>query len=512
MSKNSSITTNIFSNVGGYVISIIVAFLIAPITIHSLGDTRYGAWSLVSELIGYYGLLDLGIRGAVTYHVAKYAALNQEEEIKKTISSAFWLLSACGLAVFIVGMGFTVGFPYMFKTDGFNLTEVQQSLMIMSGLIALSLPMNAFGGALIGKQRFDIASGVEVANRILTAFLVYIMMKAGGGLVALALVQVAGRAISWALTLFACRKILGGVFAWPRWFRRERVRTLIEYGFRNALGQVALLVIYRMDLLVVGMFAGIDRVIFYSLASTLVSYASSLCSNITQVFTPRFTQLDSSNSSEELQKLYFSGTRITGMVVTSLVAGLLVFGKDFIRLWVGESYVSGSWTDRSDVIMTILILANLPRMLQGVTWQRLYGTGRVRFLMWLNICEATANLILSILLTRRFGPVGAAFGTFFPLLVSQLLILPVYSCRVFNIPFWQFLSKGLFIPIVTGLLMTCVNLSCIYISPPTTWIVFVIDVLIAVASGILVCVGIGLSKIERNEVFARFNIKIFCKA
>ena len=503
MSKNNSIIKNILSNVGGYIVTVFVAFLIAPITIHGLGDTRYGAWSLVSELIGYYGLLDLGIRGAVMYHVAKYSATNQQKEIKVTLSSAFWLLSLCGFLAFLVGIGFTIGFPYLFKIDGFDLVEVQQALLIMSGLIALSLPMNTFGGALTGKQRFDISSGVEVANRILTAVLVYIVMKRGGGLVALSFVQAVGRIVSWSLTLFACRKILGGIFIRPNWFKREMVRTLMAYGYRNALGQIALMVIYRMDLVVVGMFAGIDRVIFYSLASTLVSYAWTLCSNIVNVFTPRFAHLNSNHSSIELQELYFSGLRMTGMVVTGLVSGLLVFGKDFIRLWVGVSYVSGPWTDRSDIIMYVLILANFPRMLQSISWQRLYGIGRVSFLMWLNIGEASSNLILSILFACHFGPIGVAFGTFFPLFVSHIFIMPIYSCRVFKISPMLLLRKGFSIPLVTGLLMACINMACVFFMPPSTWLTFVCDVIIAGISSTLLCFAIGLTRKEQRDFLGR---------
>ena len=505
MSKTTSLSRNIFSNVGGYIVSVIVAFLIAPITIHTLGDTRYGAWTLVSELIGYYGLLDLGIRGAVTYHVARHSALNQQKEMKEILSSAIWFLSACGLLALLIGFGLTAGFPYLFKTNGLDLVEVQQALLIMTCLIAFSLPMNSLAGGLVGKQRFDIVAGVETINRILTAILTYIVLKLGGGLVAIALVQVAGRIISWGITLVACRKILGGIFARPKWFRWERVRELAGYGFRNTIGQVALLVIYRMDLVVVGMFAGIDKVVFYSIAGTLVSYASSLCSNITYVFTPRFTQLESSDSSEELQKLYFFGMRTTGMVVTILVSGLLVFGKDFIELWLGASYVTGPWTDRSDVIMTVLILANLPRMLQSISWQRLYGTGRVRFLMWLNVFEAMANLGLSIILVRYYGPLGVALGTFFPLMISHILVMPIYSCSVFKISLWQFLQKGFVVPAVAGLLMTAISITCVHLSPPHTWLLFFFDVLVAVILGGLVCIFIGLSSEERREQMKRLR-------
>ena len=503
MGKSTSLGRNIVFNVGGYIVSVVTSFLIAPVTIHTLGDARYGAWSLVSELIGYYGLLDLGIRGAVTYYVARYSARNQENEVRETVASAFWVLSACGAVAFMIGAGLTFAFPYLFRTEGLNLAEVKHSLMIMSALIGVSLPMNVFPGGLIGKQRFDITTVAEVMTRIPTAIAIYVVLRAGGGLVALALIQVAGRIIYWTLTLAACRSVLGGVFAWPAWFKMERVWDLTGYGLRNAVGSVAHQVIYNMDLTVVGMFLGMGHVTYYSIGGTLVSYVWALCANFVLVFTPQFTHLKSIDAEEELKQLYFFGMRVSGMAVTSMVAGVLVFGKDFIRLWVGTSYVSGPWTDRSDVIMTILLLANLPAMLQGISSQLLFATAHVRFMMWLNVCEAIANLSLSVLLARRYGPVGVALGTFFPRLALRGLVMPVYTSRTFKIPLRHLFSKGLSTPLLTGVLTACIGMACMHVAPPNSWKIFFLDTIITAGLGCILCLALGFSREERREQLAR---------
>lgn len=512
MSNKVSMVKNILSNISGYFVSILTAFIITPITIHTLGDARYGAWALVGELIGYYGLLDLGFRGAVTYHVARYSSLNKSEEIKETLSSAFWILTVLGALVFLIGAGITIWFQYIFKNDGLNLTEVRYALLIMSGLIGLSLPINAFSGGIVGKERFDVVTGIEVLNRVLTAICLYIVLKNGGGLVALALVQVFGRAISWTITLISCRKILGGIFARPKWFRMETVRDLVGYGFRNAIGQVALLVIYRVDLTVVAIFVGIKEVAIYSIASSLVSYASTLGSTIAQTFTPRFTKLASCEDNNELADMYFLGMRTIGMVITGMVAGMLVFGKDFIHLWIGASYINGPWTNRSDVIMVILILANLPRMLQSISWQRLFAMARVRFLMWLNVCEAIANLSLSILFVKYYGAAGVALGTFFPLMVSHLIVMPIYSSRAFNIPLAILFRKGLAVPLITGMSMAIISLVLNRMVPPDRWWIFFCEIILVGIIGILLCFRIGFSTDERKKYFTWIYERTFAHA
>ncbi len=505
MPAHGFLSRNAACNVAGYVVSVVVGFLIAPITIHSLGDARYGAWSLVSELIGYYGLLDLGVRGAVTYYVACYTGRNQDENIRETVTSAVWLLSGCGLLAFAIGAALTFAFPYLFRTEGVDLAEAQRALLIMSGLIGLSLPMNAFSGALIGKQRFDITSACEVITRILTAVGVYASLKAGGGLVDLALVHVAGRVVYWTLSVVACRSVLGGVFLAPAWFRLGRVRALTAYGFRNAVGNVALLIIYNVDLTVVGMFAGIEKVTYYAIGGTLVSYAWALCSAMANVFTPRFTQLAASGLNEEVHELYFLGTRLIGMVVTALLSGILVFGNDFIALWLGPAYVTGPWTDRSDVIMVLLVLANLPRMLQSLSSQLLFATAHVRLMMWLNVGEAIANLGLSVLLVRWYGPAGVAMGTLFPLLASHGLLMPMFISRLLNVSVWEMFRRGLAVPLYTGTVMATIGMASRYVAPARSWMVFSVDVAVTIAAGIGVCAWIGLRREERTELWQRFG-------
>jgi hypothetical protein len=51
-------------------VSICAALMLAPFCIRTLGDRSYGLWTLVVTLSTYYALLDLGLSGAVTRHLA----------------------------------------------------------------------------------------------------------------------------------------------------------------------------------------------------------------------------------------------------------------------------------------------------------------------------------------------------------------------------------------------------------------------------------------------------------
>jgi O-antigen/teichoic acid export membrane protein len=505
--KAASLVRNVTFNVGGYLVSVIVTFLVAPITIHTLGDTRYGAWSLVGEIVGYYGLLDLGIRGAVTYYIARHSAHNAHQQISETIASAFWILSASGFVVFSGGAALALAFPHLFNTAGLDLTEVRGALLIMSTVIGASLPMSTFSAVLGGRQRFDQDTIAEVLTRILAGLGVYAVLKAGCGLVALALVQAVTRLMYWGMIVSFVRRILGGFFIRPALFSFERVKALAAYGSCNLVTQIAQLVIRRLDLLVVAMFVGVAHVTYYYIGSMLVNYATTLCATVVFAFTPRFTELYSKGAHVELERLYLSGVRVTGVLVTGLVASILVFGRPFIRLWIGSSYVTGPVTQRSDVIMTVLILAYLPRMLQHISWQLLLASARIRFLMWLNLLEAAANLCLSLILVRRYELVGVAMGTLIPMVVSNLVVMPAYISRQFRLPLSRFVKKGLSAPLLTGAAIALLALVLVQTKPPTSWRLFFLEAVCTAIGGGGLCWGLGFTSIERRDLLARVGVR-----
>lgn len=505
--SGASLLRNLLANGGGYVASIILTFLVAPVTIHNLGDARYGVWSLIAEMIGYYSLLDLGVGGAVTYFVARYSAREEHDHLHGTIASAFWALFMSGIVVVLVGVGMAAFFPLIFGNRGLDISEIRTVIIVMSCLIAVSLPMNTFNALLGGYRRFDVINGVEISSRILVAAATYWYMRRGYGLLTLASIQVVGRTLIWVWLFYWSKRVAGVLHLSPAFFEFARLKELWKYGLSNLVGQLALLIIYRLDLLVVGVFAGIQWVTYYSIGSALISSSSSAVSNITRVFTPQFSHLNAKDDQAGLRRLFFLGVRLSGLVSTIIAAGLAVFGSSFITLWVGPKYVSGPWQYRSDVIMMIMLAAQLPRFMQSISWQLLFGTGRNRFLMWLNLSEAAANLVLSLVLVHYYGPAGVAIGTLVPLIVSHWIVLPRYVLRSFNITFSSYVTQGIGRPIIVGLLMAAVGAALVWFHAPATWSVFATEVVTTGLFGLILAYFLGIQAGDRDAFLQRLGVK-----
>ena len=73
-----------------------VAFLTTPYIVYKLSAEIYGVYALLTGLIGFYGLLDLGLGQGVTKFVAQFKAVNDSKKINRSINAALLVQISLG--------------------------------------------------------------------------------------------------------------------------------------------------------------------------------------------------------------------------------------------------------------------------------------------------------------------------------------------------------------------------------------------------------------------------------
>ena len=131
-----TIVRNIFSTWIGYLITLLVGFFIAPFVVHHLGRTGYGIWTLVVSLTGYFGMLDVGLRQSVGRSVAHYVALDDSENVNRTVSTALAMLAGAGLFALLATVVMYFSFN-IFKVEHQLESSARTALMIAGLNIAL---------------------------------------------------------------------------------------------------------------------------------------------------------------------------------------------------------------------------------------------------------------------------------------------------------------------------------------------------------------------------------------
>ena len=119
------------------ILSTLVQLIYTPLLIRMLGQSEYGLYSLVSSIIGYLTVLDLGFGNAIVIFTAKYRAQKKYDEEKKLHGMFFVVYFVISIVAGLIGIILYFFVPVMF---GASMSDAEIGKMkIMMLILAFNL-------------------------------------------------------------------------------------------------------------------------------------------------------------------------------------------------------------------------------------------------------------------------------------------------------------------------------------------------------------------------------------
>jgi len=427
---------NILSTWIGYLITLLVGFLLAPFVVHHLGNLAYGVWVIIMSLVAYMNLLDLGMRGAITRFVSKGSAQENHEESSQAVSGALWIRLWISLAIIVTGLVLALGLPHIFVIPPALQQAARIALLVTAVSVAINLWCGVFAGVLVALHRYDLTSSISILQTCArTAGVVY-LLRSGHGILSLALWDLCTTLLAQGVTIYLCFRIypqLKIAFGRPD---RATLTKLWNYSFYAFLINLALQVTYYTDNLVVGAFLSPSAVTLYAIGGLVIGYSRQIVSSMTTTFTPLASTYEAQGNFDNLRRLVIHGTRAALLVALPIQAALFFRGHTFIRLWMGDQYAQPSGT-----VMQILLLSVVFSSANTTSAGIVYGLEKHKRIAVWGIIESVLNLSLSVILVRRIGIYGVAWGTTIPSVIMEMILWPRFICGLLAIPvrtyLWQ---------------------------------------------------------------------------
>jgi hypothetical protein len=148
---------NVFANWTGYVVGLIVSFFLTPLLVHHLGPASYGVWTLLVSLTAYLGLLDLGIRSAVTRYVARSESRGEPAVAAEIAAAAIGILGPLAGAALLASIALGWLAPSLF-----HVAEVSRATTAtIGGLVGAARPCPPFFSAF---RRRDFRAVTEIVT------------------------------------------------------------------------------------------------------------------------------------------------------------------------------------------------------------------------------------------------------------------------------------------------------------------------------------------------------------
>ncbi len=474
--SRAQFTRNLFSGWISLVVEIGVAFILTPYIIFKLGAATYGVWSLMISVIGYLGLIDIGIRGSIGRYINHYLALKDQRAFSEVVGTSTIVLTllsllAAGLAVVLAG-NFSSIFP---KTPPELVDDIRFALPLLALGLWLSFISSILANLLMAREALYLANIYNLITLLVRSVAIYFVLDAGHGIPALVLVTLATSLLGCILVWFSVRAIYAADFPNFLLFNLDRLKEMWRFGLAAFAARTSS-TMANDSAPIIGMWIlGPEAVAIYSIALTLTQNARRVLDQAGTAIFPSVMKAGAIKDFPGLRVLYLRFMDI-GFAIGSLVfVGLMVFSASFLDLWVGTEYTSGA------VVVGILAFGYLMGSTCSTGPLTLASLDRINVTMWISLGEAIACIILTAVLPGVFGLglAGMALGSTLPRLFSSCGLYPWLSIHTLGDELRAPLRRG----IARNLALTAAvafGFWCIYaLTGPASWPGFAIAVALA---------------------------------
>ncbi|GJL49246.1 lipopolysaccharide biosynthesis protein [Candidatus Nitrospira salsa] len=438
------------ANAIGQVLNVASKILLVPLFLTAWGANIYGEWLVLSSLVAYLSLTELGGQVYIVNRLTQAYASQDFELFRKSLHSGlalFLYLPAAALLLLIIVLGL---YPIE-HTIGITETSHAMTVMIASLLGAqflIALPQ----GLLLGIYRAIglLPRGVMFGNLIILTHMVFTSggLLFGANMLGIAALQILPYGIVVGMVIVDLKKQLPDIATLSLQHSSYSVmRTFLRPSLHFFSIQVSQLLSIQGTILVAGALLGSVQVVVFSALRTIANAIKQLLGLLSHTAWPEFTRLDMEGDYEKLHELFrfLLRSSLFGAFVFFIIFHFL--GEEIFQLWLGETL-----TYNQNAMDLILLY-----VMQLVLW-----TACSHVLMAVNQHEGLARtLALSSLFTVSLSYTGAQYFGLIGMISGMILadaLLPLWFvprllfkyCNRFNL---LFISKEVCPIILTSITM-----------------------------------------------------------
>ena len=499
MTRSAVILRNVASNWSGAAVNALVMFLLTPFILHEIGQARYGIWILTSSVIGYYGMLDLGLRAGINQYLTRSLAAQDHERASAVLSTAVVTLSGLGGVMLMLSVVAAYLTPALFDISDDMTREAFWCILVVGTTAAIQCVLSPFSSIFVAMQRFDLANLIGISSRLFTAGIIVIALKLDFGLVGIAAASGAGTTVDYLARLTVARKLVPDVRVSRRRASIQQLRIVGSFGLWNFLISISRYVYLHMQPLLIAAMLPVSAVGHYALATGLWYHINALFTPVGQVLYPAAAALDVHGDRVALKRMYRDGSRLLLLAVIPAVLVAFVWADEFYRLWIGQEFLSNETYVSVSLLLKVLLLGTLMSYSSNVASQILMASGHIRQLSLLQISGSIINLGASLLLIEYIGLLGVAIAGVLAIIVVDAIGIPVALYKKTGMHFNDLIkSAGSRICVIAGSLLVLFEMIR-RLSKPDDWWELILNGALAGCFALAVIVAIGLTREERRR-------------
>lgn len=415
--------------------SIIISFLLIPLSIKYLGVDNYGLWITMFSFISWFSLFDFGIGNGLRNKLSQALANDNRLLAKELVSTAYFIMTIVVLllvAIFLC-LSNLIDWSEIFKYTGIeNLDKLFQLAFIV---FSVNLVLKMVTSVYFANQIPSFAGLIHFFSQLIVLISVYIAMQLENGSL-----------FTYATIIFLSQfavLIIANIFSFQnkykfmapnlRCIRFRHSKSLFNLGFSFFLVQICFILIYSTDNFIVNYYFGPSQVTVLDIA---IKYFTIVTIAINIILTPYWSAFTNAFELSDFKwiKKSFKKLTLLSFFVALLIFLMIIIANYVYDFWIGDDVSIPFVLTVCIGISTFLKAFNLNSVML------INGLGKIRLQFIVGVFGAVTNIPLSIILAVNcnLGISGVIIAT----IITELIGLCFF--RIQAIKLINGTAKGIF--------------------------------------------------------------------
>lgn len=487
-------------------LSIVISFVYVPIMLNKLGPSEYGLYSIVQSLISYLQMSEMGIGTTATRYNSKYIEENNTNG-QRLINGMFFKMYL-GIAV-VCCIVAAVLFVFLdviyadYSLDNLRLIKILFAIAVVN--LVITFVFSIFDSIIIAHEDYIFLKISTLIRTILGPAGMLAILFLGFRSIGMLVVTTAISLVFGLVQMIFCLNKYRISFD-LKGYDHDLFKKILSFTIFVFINSLATQLMMNSDKVIISIVMTETAVAVYAVVMQFHTYSYNFANVLSGFYLPRYTKIVSKANeiTEELSNDLVRTGRIQVLIAGLIFGGFLAIGEPFILRWVGVEYREVYW------LTVIVLLTEVIGASQSMFNSLMQAMNLHKIRALLSMIVSVVKVLLTVLMTMRFGLLGCALAFFLGWLVKQIVFNLYYSkCVGIKIrKFWIDMMK-IYIPLlITVTILYVATQFTLGIFPATTYPILLLYCLVYTMLYCGITYLIALSSYEKTlvtDIFRKFR-------
>jgi O-antigen/teichoic acid export membrane protein len=404
---------------------ILINLALIPFTLTLLDDYKYGIWITIFNLLSWIQIFDIGIGHGLRNKFATAIATNDYKTAQEYVSTAYTimiLITFSLIILFIIPWMF-IDWSFVFNSNQVPSRQIDLLIGVSFVFIAIQFSLKLITTLLTANHKPAIAAlTIAISNTIILLLFFVLRKEIEGNILDIGVIySIVPSIVLVIVSLIYFNGELKNVRPKIKLFNKKKVKDLFTLGVQFFVMQIAVIVIYQTDSLIIAHVLSPEEVTPFNIVFRYFGVIAMIASTILTPFWSAFSEAKAKGDFIWIKRIVIKQLKFL-FPVTLIILIMFLFANDIIALWLG-----------TNINTPLSLLIGMAVFTLISVWNNIFsfflnGIGKTKIQMITSLLGTVINIPLSIYLVKIYGSSGVIFAS----LISLSLFAFFGAFETFN--------------------------------------------------------------------------------